>query len=176
MNKYRTELEGMLKAAFDTLYKNDEYLITHKPCDLSGGKDGHVSERGIVARLAIYLQEWLNKSKTLADHHLDVEYNRNMDKPKYLPETDWKDNGAYPDLIIHKRQSNDDNILVVEFKTYWNNSKEGMMKDIVKLHAFQKEPYFYENALFVLLHWDEPQWIWVDESTSYEDLGGGEDE
>lgn len=46
---------------------------------------------------------------------LDSEYNRNKADKKFLPS--WK-SGCYPDIIIHKRGSNDDNFLVIEFKTW----------------------------------------------------------
>ena len=33
-------------------------------------------------------------------------------------------NGTFPDEILYKRGSNDNNILVMEFKTYWNKDQQ----------------------------------------------------
>jgi len=160
----------MIDTAFKKLYELDIYLITHESHDLSNGQDGHVSERGIVARFAIYLHELLLNNKEYKKYDLDVEYNRNMDKPKHLPHTEWQNNGAYPDLIIHKRGSNDSNILIIEFKTYWNNNENKIETDLKKLKAFMKEPYFYENAMFVMLNRDAPKRRWINENTTLDEL------
>lgn len=170
MNKFYDELEKMVGIALDELYTKDKYLITHEPVDLSVSCDGHVSERSIVARFAIYLQMQLYENNGLKDYNLDVEYNRNMDRPKGLPKTAWRDNGAYPDLIIHKRGNNSGNILVVEFKTHWNREKEGITADINKLQAFMKAPYFYENALFVMFNTDAPKPFWIDDGTTGKEI------
>lgn len=170
MNKMRNELEKMVGIALQCLYTNDVYLITHKAHDLSGGMNGHVSERSIVARFAVYLQQQLYEHSILKDYNLDVEYNRNMDRPKNLPNTEWQDNGAFPDLIIHKRGNNCDNLLIIEFKTHWNDGEDGILKDIKKLRAFQNEPYLYENALFIKLMRNSPEGFWVSEGTTVDAL------
>ena len=172
MCKMRSEIETMAERALKKLYKKDKYLIAHNAHDLSGGIDEHVSERGIVTRFAMYLQEQLYSYPALCRYNIDVEYNRNMDKPKYLPCTKWKNNGAYPDLIIHKRGCNgsENNILIIEFKTHWNRSTEAISDDIDKLQAFQKEPYFYRNAMFIKLMQHSPEGYWVSEGTTIDDL------
>ena len=56
-----------------------------------------------------------NKMSTLEKFQwadLDCEYNRNMDDPKMLND----DRRFIPDLIIHRRRSNENNLLVIEFK------------------------------------------------------------
>jgi len=173
MNDMRVELERMVNETLNTLYDKDEYLIKHEPVDLSHGKDGHVSERSIVARFAIYFQNLLYRHNGLMDYNLDVEYNRNLSKPKCLPNTKWKGNGAYPDLLIHKRGRNDGNILIVEFKTHWNKCLSDVNDDIIKLQAFMEAPYFYMNALFILLEKSNPQIHWVDGNTTGEVILNG---
>lgn len=39
---------------------------------------------------------------------------------------------VYPDFILHKRGSNDFNILIIEFKTWWNPQND---EDIEKLNG-----------------------------------------
>lgn len=170
MNKFHIDLERIIKVALDELYRKDIYLITHEPTDLSNGGDAHVSERGIVARFLIYLERLRLKNCHLKGYNLDVEYNRNLDEPKYLPGTIWKNNGAFPDMVLHIRGNNDGNILIVEFKTHWNKGREGIISDIVKLQAFLRDPYFYENALFVMLNRDSPKLFWIKEDSDVEEI------
>ena len=74
----------------------------------------HNSERGIVFRFGIYLDKL--KLPVLHEYDIDVEYDRNIDCKKCVP--GWE-NGCYPDIIIHKRGTNTDNLLILEFKTWW---------------------------------------------------------
>lgn len=102
------------------LYSEDDDLIVNTPSDsnLINGTH-HVGERAIVFRFAHYLQNELNMYSEYKSYNLDCEYNRNGISAKILPNFP---NGVYPDLIIHKRGRNDKNILVMEFKTYWNSN------------------------------------------------------
>ena len=61
---------------------------------------------------------------------LDLEYNKNGRFAKRIPA---RIRGAFPDLIIHKRGINDGNLLIVEFKTWWDPDTS---KDEVKLRQF----------------------------------------
>ena len=168
MNEMRNDIEKMVRIALIKLYENDKYLITNTHVS-SPGKDGHVSERGIVVRFAIYLQELMYNS-AIKDYNLDVEYNRNMGYLKCLPNTDWEKYGAFPDLIIHKRGNNDSNLLVIEFKTHWNKNKTDVKLDIDKLKAFIKEPYAYKKSLFVMLNENEPKLFWIYENTTIDEI------
>lgn len=55
-------------------------------------------------------------------------------------------------MIIHQRGSNDNNLLVMEFKTYWNKDQK---KDIEKIEAFlengEKDSYNYKYGIAVLI-------------------------
>ena len=165
MNKFHDDLEKAIITAFIKLYEKDEHLITLEAVDLSGGKDGHASERGIVARFAIYLQAEMYKNDNLKDYHLDVEYNRNGNIPKNLLGAKQKGNGVYPDLIVHKRGPAGPNLLIAEFKTHWNKGKKAVINDINKLKAFLEPTYNYENALFVVLNQNEPKRFWITEES-----------
>lgn len=125
-NEY-TILKECVEKALEELYQHDEYLIVNRP---TGSKsDCHVSERGIVFRFGIYFQQLLNNT-VYKDFNIDVEYNRNMYEKKMLPSFL---NGTFPDLILHKRGSNDYNVLVLEFKTWWNSYTK---EDINKIDQF----------------------------------------
>lgn len=111
-------LDGLVNQALDMLYENDMHLIMNRAVN-SCGKDEkhHVGERAIVFRFAHYLQNLMDENGGFGEYHLDCEYNRNGSECKALPSFP---NGTYPDVIIHKRGSNEYNLLVIEFKTYWN--------------------------------------------------------
>ena len=78
--------------------------------------DFDVGERSITHRLGLYLQplfpEW----------DVDCEYNRNGHDPKTVILPDRSDErlqrqtSTYPDIIIHRRGSNADNLLIIEAK------------------------------------------------------------
>lgn len=106
MEEKLSALSKVLDEALNELYRNDKHLLDYK-----------VNERAIVFRLGIYMQELMNKYGCFEGLNLDFEYNRNIYDAKRLPK--WE-NGVYPDLIVHKRGANVFNLLVMEFKTYWN--------------------------------------------------------
>lgn len=79
---------------------------------------------------------------------LDCEYNRNMNDPKMMR----SDRKIIPDLVIHRRRSNRNNLLVIEFKkknaeTY---DKENDRNKLMYL-TDQKEDFKYNFGLFVEL-------------------------
>lgn len=135
--------------AFSKLYIYDEHLISTKPDKNKEtvGLHHHVGERAIVFRFAYYLQKILDEHCLYPDYNLDCEYNRNGDKPKII--YSLKKN-VYPDLIIHQRRINDNNLLVMEFKTYWNKDQN---EDIKKIKAFinERDGYNYKYGIAVLI-------------------------
>jgi hypothetical protein len=157
----KSKIEKLIDTALCKLYYNDKYLIVHKPCKkTSRATRGHVSERAIVFRFCIYLQELAYQSEDFKDYHIDSEYNRNLDAKKSLPNPQWA-NGVYPDLIIHKRGNNDSNLLVVEFKAWWSNASLEE-NDRKKLMSFKREPYNYPYALFIKINKEEPKCDWIE--------------
>ena len=92
-----------------------------------------------------------NKMNTLTKFQLadlDCEYNRNMNDPKMMR----SDRKIIPDLVIHRRRSNRNNLLVIEFKkknaeTY---DKENDRNKLMYL-TDQKEDFKYNFGLFVEL-------------------------
>lgn len=119
MDKKLEIIEKLIVRALDLLYQKDSYLI----------KNG-VHERSIVFRFAHYLQNLMDEADELKEFDLDLEYNKNGRFAKRIPA---RIRGAFPDLIIHKRGINDGNLLIVEFKTWWDPDTS---KDEVKLRQF----------------------------------------
>lgn len=145
------ELAKAIEEAFKRLYTNDIYLISTEPEKKKEKVDllHHVGERAIVFRFAYYLQKIIDDNCLYPDYNLDCEYNRNGDKPKAICSLG---KNVYPDLIIHQRGSNDNNLLVMEFKTYWNSDQEN---DIRKIRAFLEQNemnlYNYKYGIAVLI-------------------------
>lgn len=128
--EYASYINQQIYECLEKLYKDDKHLILNKPENCDNKEISHVGERSIVFRFAHYLQSELEKRKEFSVYNLDCEYNRNGTERKNLPSFP---NGTYPDVILHKRGSNDGNLLVMEFKTYWNPNQE---KDKQKIKEF----------------------------------------
>ena len=100
-----------------------------------------LNERTMTHKLAEYLQ------RVYCEYHVDCEYNRMPDKSteSYIKKTlpinrnkiSWDDTtGAtvFPDIIIHKRGTNENNFIVIEVKKKVNSSSREL--DFLKLRAF----------------------------------------
>lgn len=153
------QLEPIIRQALDFLYVHDRYLILHEGVILQD-MDVHVSERGIVFRFGTYFQILSGTHSILEHFDIDTEYNRNLDEVKSLPDTRWAIYGAFPDLIVHKRGTNRQNLLVVEFKCWWSDPQL-LKQDREKLLAFKNEPYNYKNALLVLINQENYHLEWI---------------
>ena len=129
-------LEELIKKSLDDLYNNDIYLIDHQ-----------VSERSLMCHFAHYFMNHMCDT-AIASYNVDCEYNRDGYEAKLIGK-----NRIFPDFIVHRRGTNDDNLLVIEFKTWWNVNNEN---DIVKLQNMMSERYRYQYqyACSIILHQD----------------------
>ncbi|EDP9826214.1 hypothetical protein QE94_004038 [Salmonella enterica subsp. enterica] len=102
------------------------------------------SEQAIAHQLAIKF------SQSFPNWNTDCEYNRSIDVVKKLiyavsPTREASEHNVVPDIIIHRRMTND-NLLAVEIKKSTN--RESSFKDLSKLAAFRSQ-LGYQNSLFV---------------------------
>lgn len=148
-------IRDAVNQALQELYDKDIYLINNEPRD-KGEDANHVSERGIVFRFGIYLHNICSSSESLRFYDIDVEYNRNAYDIKHLPSFP---NGTYPDLIVHKRGDNEHNLLIAEFKTWWNSSRTADQKKIKEFMSRNGE-YRYKFGLSLLLNKKSAQLEW----------------
>ena len=107
-----------------------------------------INERSISHRLAIYLEPYFN------DWNVDCEYNRNHDnkkqldiQPRNIKSDDTQATTVFPDIIIHKRGT-DENLVVIEMKKTSSSEKDSY--DLHKLKAFKKQ-LGYQFAIFLKL-------------------------
>ena len=143
------EILEMVSSALHRVYADDIDLIQRK-----------ASERSIVFRFGVYFREFLEETN-YGWLNLDTEYNRNLLGRK---NTEHFPYGTYPDLILHRRGNNNHNILIVEFKPWWNKSRKKIEKDILKLKDFTDPHgnYRYPLGLFILLEKEVPSRIVVE--------------
>jgi len=165
----RDGIEHTIDECLGELFKNDLSLLQND-----------VSERAITHKFAEYLQD------RIPNLNVDCEYNRNVElgeraskrlkvlKVKRegeigigLEEDDLLAISTYPDIIVHRRTRNDENLLVIEVKK--RNSKVNCDHDYEKLRAFtdmgDENPYHYMYGVFILLDTgtnepEEPTLIW----------------
>lgn len=143
MTLSRLQLEQIyfaIKSALTILYSHDAYLIENK-----------VNERTIVNRFSIYFQKELNE-RGFSEFNMDVEYNRDHSDIK---RTVNFPRGTYPDVIVHRRGSNELNLCIIEFKTWWRGNIE---RDISKLidYTSQDGKYKYGLGFSITLNRDIP--------------------
>lgn len=115
-------LQSNIAKAFDSVYKNDKFLIENELC-----------ERCIMFRFAQYLAD------LYPDYDVDCEYNRHKGNVKKIIE----DKNIFPDIIIHKRGTDSENFAVIELKNETNISDDGRKTDKTKLQALTKS---YNNG------------------------------
>ena len=120
-----------VELALHYLYKNDHFLITNS-----------TNERSITHKFAEYLQ------RLFPEWHVDCEYNRRGENhSKDLPDQET----SYPDIIIHKRNTMD-NLLIIEAKSIHsqNHSDEA---DKRKISSFIEDVrYAYRYGLWICFY------------------------
>ena len=133
------EVQGAIMDAITEFNTTDQYLLEHD-----------LNERTISHSLAVHLKKWFGP------WDVDCEYNRDMNLIKRLSfprgDINWDDTEAktvYPDIIIHKRGSRD-NIVVIEMK------KRGSPCDFdLKKLCFYKEQVGYKFACFIWINTEQ---------------------
>lgn len=129
------QLREIIQISLDNLYQNDIELIQR------GGM-----EQAVSFRFGSYLLGQCQQIEWLRNSDFDMEYNKNGLNPKRTPR---RPNGVRPDLIIHTRNSNEANILIVEIKGWWN--AEPRENDRIKIEDFvhQDGEYKYGYGVFL---------------------------
>jgi hypothetical protein len=136
-----TELFKFVNRALKKVYKYHGYLIKNQ-----------VHERSIVFWFGVYFHELLqHKEKEHAEYNLDFEYNKDHSNPKRTENFPY---GTYPDIILHKRDSNEHNLLIIEFKTWWSLDNS---RDLKKIKDFTRPDgnFNYKYGLSIILGKDE---------------------
>jgi hypothetical protein len=121
-------------------------------------------EQAFVFRVGVYLNASLRRTrwKKLT---LDSEYNKNMKDSKRTPSFTY---GIQPDLILHERLSNGNNILVVEFKGHW--SQVDPITDTMKLKELTTTNgvYGFQLGVFVVIEPNNAKYTYIINGNEYE--------
>jgi hypothetical protein len=110
--------------------------------------DLDVTERALSHYLALYIA-----SRVPAGYDVDVEYNRHGGDPKRLNlpprqaiDRKLRATTVFPDIIVHKRNTDAENLLALEMK----KPGEDMKYDKLKLLAFRNELGYRHTAHVVI--------------------------
>ena len=149
------DIKNLVQHSLEDFYTQDSILF-----DCSAENEA-VSERCMMFRIGWYM---LTRMKTLEKFHwadLDCEYNRHFEDIKSmhvfgLYGYSQESKGIIPDLLIHKRMSDENNLLVIEFKK-GTPSSERRNNDYRKLTYFTdtSKEYSYDVGLYIELHKNE---------------------
>lgn len=125
------------------------------------------TEQSFVFRVGIHLHELLKPTK-YAGLNLDSEYRKHGDDQKLRP------NGSKmrPDILIHSRGNDENNIMAVEFAGWWKIRKKPreVEGDRIKLKELTDTKYTYGYRLGALVKMNKAN------DTAYEYFRDGEAE
>lgn len=144
MNDEQAYLVEALRNAISAVYQEDRFLLSYAQCEREG------LEQSFVFRTGIHLNNIIHSTQ-YASLDLDSEYNKNHGSAKTSRRFP---NGLRPDLIIHRRDSNEKNLLVAEFKGWWNND---ISNDIKKLEDLTDPNDKYRFLIGVFVQIDKTE-------------------
>lgn len=121
------ELINKIEESIRLVYQNDLDLIWRNNYEVT-----------ISCKLSQYLFSLFN------NYNVDCEYNKHIDNPKEL---NWV--WIRPDIVIHTRWTDDNNLVCIEIKKETNN--EDRNKDYQKLKDFTKNWWEYRYKLWVFI-------------------------
>jgi hypothetical protein len=129
----QTDIRGRFEKALSQLLSDDLDLL-----------ERNAAERAIGGRLAAHL------AVLFPEHNVDVEYDRHGLEPKAVELPPLCRGGGLrrviPDIVVHRRGIDSENILVIELKRETN--REPRDCDRAKLRAL-REQLSYQEAVFV---------------------------
>lgn len=133
------KLKENLQTAIDRLIKNEAFLLKSR-----------ANERSLSHKLAEYLQT------LFPNFNVDCEYNKKGLDTKVLDgirecSEQKKTDRVYPDIIIHKRNYDNNNLMVIEIKTI----SEDENCDFEKLKRFTRLDGKYEYQLGVFIRFQQ---------------------
>ncbi len=145
MSEEQQLLADLLRNAINSVYNEERFLLEFAQGERAG------LEQAFVFRTGVHLSRLLDGTE-YEDLDLDSEYNKNHGNPKTSRRFP---NGLRPDLIIHRRDSSEENKLVAEFKGWWNND---IASDLQKLEDLTdpNDNYNYLIGVFVQIGRTEP--------------------
>lgn len=139
-NNQTAEIKGAIASALERVYRQDFSLIERR-----------AHERSISFRFGLYFSEIIEFTSFGDDDELtiDFDYNRNGEGVKDM-EGFSLNHGVYPDIILHRRDFNNKNVVALEFKGHWTANGRDEEKLIGFTHPTRNN-YQYGLGLFIHL-------------------------
>jgi hypothetical protein len=126
-------VEKAVREALRSFFRDDAFLL-----------EANVAERAMAAKLAAHLVPHF------PDHQVDVEYNRHGIEPKAvgLPLHLHSGGGGlvFPDVIVHHRGNDRENLLVIQIKKETNRQPRDYDRAVVE--AMMRE-FAYRHGLLL---------------------------
>ena len=124
-----SEIKQKINHAIEQFYQNDSDLLNRDNYEVT-----------VSCKLSQYL------CPLFQDYSVDSEYNKHIDSEKHNSELNKE---IRPDIIIHKRGNDDDNLVYIEIKTDHNN--DNRQDDIKKVISMTKQTgeYKYKLGIFI---------------------------
>lgn len=143
------QIDTLVRQALNYVLAKDTWLLTND-----------LSEQSISHRIAYYLEQLFN------DYDVDCEYNGDIDRQNNKKaisvlktelmqfgllrdkeasdlEKEFTNRAVFPDIIIHKRGTNENNLCILEVKK--STSRVNYEYDFIKLCSYTSDRY--ENSL-----------------------------
>ena len=136
-------IKELIESAVEQLYEKDYYLIEHGLWEVC-----------ITHRLAIYIEKQF-KDSPYDRLNVDIEYNNDGYGEKKIV---VDENGKRPDIIIHKRGVNTNNLLIVEMKKNTVSDSEDDKK--LCCATEQTSKFKYKLGLFLNIMKDSVEYTW----------------
>ena len=125
----KKSIKTLIERALKELIGRDIDLIHRK-----------VREECINHRLACYLEQFLSEYKCGIEYSVDLEYNKTIDENKNIK-------AIRPDIIIHERKNNDNNLIAFEIKK--NYTERTLKHDLKKIRGLFRSPYNYKYGCLI---------------------------
>ncbi len=149
------QLRALLARAVHETYDEDYHLI-----------EADIREEALVFRIAHRLANWIERPDSPV--HVDVEYNRRYVDERLRPKYGVTgDSHVTPDLIIHTRGADTQNLLVVEAKRA-RPTRAMLRRSVEQLMDFQAELHYESAVLLVLAR--TPEWQWIGKGETLADI------
>ncbi len=122
-------IQDMINSSLIELINHDEDLIRR-----------NVKEECINHKFALYLERFLEQLVEYHDlYHVDIEYNKNYIDPEKCIIDEYNNRiSIRPDIIIHNRFSNQNNLIAFEIKKSYTSRR-----DYLKIRGLMRNPYNY---------------------------------
>ena len=131
------DIISKMKQAINRFYEEDKELLHYNT------NDPMICERTISFRIGMYLQE------IFQDFNVDCEYNRHIDDIK-----EGREGKIYPDIIIHKRKCDDNNLVWIEVKKC-SSKKSAIEEDRKRLRDVTGGKFHYKYTYGILIVFGE---------------------